>query len=163
MADKPLKALLDRKLDLSCWRGALVATGDWLSDGRVMFSLCAVVGPYIERAEKMGQIMARDDRIRGQEEADRLMEAIENTPMATAVELGWQRKRIPYGQKKSTVLDVMYVEQGSTRLPLLADYVRMLKSLVDYDEVRISDRLDRPAGFYRRGELVAICTPLAIS
>ncbi|TSA40101.1 hypothetical protein D4R30_00175 [archaeon] len=158
---KPYRALLDRELDLDCWRGALVIDGDWITDGRVCFSACAVIGPYIARAEKLMQVKAQDDRIRSQDEADRLMEAIETTPLARARELGWYRETVRIG-KARIALDVMYVESDEIVLPLLVDYVRLLKSFVDYDEVRISNRRDRPAGFFRHNELVAICTPLAL-
>ena len=156
----PYEALLDRPLDLLCWRGALVVDGDWVTDGRVMFSLCHVTGPYIRRAEDLSLIKAQDDRIRSQSEADRLMEATESATMYPAVELGWRRERVC--DKSSMVLDIMYVMRGGMRVPLLADYVRLLKSFVDYDEIRVSKRIDRPVGFYRRHELVAVCTPLAI-
>jgi len=159
---KSYKALLDRELDLSCWRGALVADGDWITDGRIMFSLCHVIGPYIKRAEKLSLNKAKDDRTRGQEEADRLWDATEAAEMGRAAELGWLRETITISGKKRMLLDIMYLQRNDLVLPLLADYVRLLKSFVDYDEVRISTRRDRPAGFYRHGELVAICTPLAL-
>jgi hypothetical protein len=139
--------------------------GDWLTDGRIMFSRCSIIGPYIARVEKLAVKKAKDDRIRGQEEADRLMEWMEDSTLTPATELGWCRETIVLSATKKVSLDVMYLNRNwdNSRVPFLADYVRLLKSFVDYDEVRLSERRDQPAWFYRHGELVAICTPLAIS
>ena len=156
------KALLDRPLNLGCWRGALAVDGDWLTDGRICLSLCHVIGPYIDRAEALGQDKAQDDRIRGQEEVDRLMDAVETTDMLPAKELGWRRVPVELAGKERRVIEAFYVEAKGIRYAFLADYVRLLKSFVDYDEVRVPSHRTRPAGFYRRGELVAGCTQLSL-